>query len=439
MPLNGEIERVIDHRKNPKGPGEQFQVLWKGQNEADATWEAASRIRLQIPLLVQAFEVLQQQQRQEQTSQQRNDAMDTSDHRAEGARKADASAAGVAPDMARMRQQLDEQARLIQQMTAASSTSVGSRFAKAQPRAQELDEYHGAAGVKLDEWLEKLGRTCALYTLNDQETLQFACSRLTGAALQWWNVLPAGDRAAVKDRASLASALRGRFQPITTERVARDQLHSLRQTGDVNAYIAEHQRLSALIPKMDDATALHSFEHGLRGDIAEKLRVHGVSTLNEAITMAARIGGLISVAPTRTSGPSQQGLHPSRLHQMDAMEDTDESAQNQNAMDARLNRLEGLLLNAVSHHSFGSEGPQGGYQGLGAKSQTKRGYQQQSNGGGRSGPPRRGHPFQRRPPPTIPGVPNDIVQRRWDAHQCVRCGESGHQSIACPNPISSSN
>ena len=433
MPLNREAQRVVGLRKNPKGPGEQYEVLWVGQEEP--TWEAASRMRMQIPLLVRAFEQSQSQQHQ----QQHQDAMDTTDDRAASTSKPDTSAV-QASDVARLRQQLDDQARLIQQMTAASSTSTGSRFAKAQPRAQELDEYHGTAGVKLDEWLEKLGRACALYSLNDQESLQFACSRLTSAALQWWNVLPPGDRAAIKDRATLASAMRRRFQPITTERMARDQLHSLRQTGDVNVYIAEYQRLSTLIPKMDDATALHSFEHGLRADIAEKLRVHGVSTLHEAITMAARIGGLTTTASARGAGPTTHGYPSSRLHQMDAMEDVDAPAQQQTAMDARLNRLEGLLLNAMTH-SFGSEGPtQGGYQGLGARSQTKRGHQQ-SHGGGRSGaaPRQDRRPFQPRMAPVIPGVSEDVVRSRWDNRQCLRCGQGDHRSVACPNPISSSN
>lgn len=433
MPLNGEIARIIGHRKNPKGPGEQYEVLWVGQPESDSTWEAASRLRLQIPLLVRAFEE-QQQQRQRQPPQHQQDAMDTSDTGAEGARSTGAPPDG-GPDLASLRQQLADQARLIQQMTALAPSATASRFAKAQPRAQELDEYHGTVGAKLDEWLEKLGRICALYSLNDQETLQFACSRLTGAALQWWNVLPPGDRSGIVDRASFAAALRKRFQPITTERMARDQLHCLRQTGDVNAYIAEHQRLSALIPKMDDATALHSFEHGLRADIAEKLRIQGVSTLNEAITMAARIGGLTAATPARAAASMHYSQHPSRVHQM---EDIDAPAPS--ATDARLDRLEGMLLNAMAHHNFGSEGPQGGYQGLGAKSQTKRGYQQQpNNSGGSTGAPKRGRPFQPRPPPSIPGVPDDIVRRRWDNRQCVRCGEAGHPSIACPNPISSSN
>ena len=52
MPVNGQIDRVVGHRKNPKGPGEQYEVLWVGQNES--TWEAASRMRTQVPLLVRA-------------------------------------------------------------------------------------------------------------------------------------------------------------------------------------------------------------------------------------------------------------------------------------------------------------------------------------------------------------------------------------------------
>lgn len=59
MPTNNEAERVVGHRKNPKGPGEQYEVRWIGQ--AETTWEAASRIRAQYSDLVHAF---QQEQRE---------------------------------------------------------------------------------------------------------------------------------------------------------------------------------------------------------------------------------------------------------------------------------------------------------------------------------------------------------------------------------------
>ena len=440
LPLNGEAERVIGHRKNPKGPGEQFQVLWKGQTEADATWEAASRIRLQIPLLVRAFEEMQQQQRQQHTSQQHDDAMDASEHGVEGARKSDASS-GSASDMARMRQQLDEQARLIQQMTDGQQQRAPSHSPRStsqrEPRLGDLANYEGASGARLDDWLAELDQIAQYNGLDQQRTVAYGVVHLKGAARTWWSTLDALGRQAISSYVALAAALRARFQPVTSAATARAELCTLVQgSRGVDAFIADFQRLSAQLPSMAEDDRVYQFARGVRRDIGEKLRLDGVATLAQAITIAARIGNLTEV-PARAPA-SSYGQHPSRLHQMDAMDDVNTELP-QSATDARLNRIEGMLLNAMSHHSFGSEGPQGGYQGLGAKSQTKRGYQQQSSSGGRSGPPRRGQPFQRRPPPTIPGVPSDIVQRRWDAHQCVRCGESGHQSIACPNPISSSN
>ena len=45
-------ERILGVRK--LGGGQQLEVQWSGQQET--TWEAASRMRRQYPLLVQAFE-----------------------------------------------------------------------------------------------------------------------------------------------------------------------------------------------------------------------------------------------------------------------------------------------------------------------------------------------------------------------------------------------
>jgi len=49
-------ERVVAIRK--VGHGHQYEIKWHGV--AETTWEAASRVRKQIPLLVQAFEQEQQ-------------------------------------------------------------------------------------------------------------------------------------------------------------------------------------------------------------------------------------------------------------------------------------------------------------------------------------------------------------------------------------------
>jgi hypothetical protein len=95
---------------------------------------------------------------------------------------------------------------------AATTAAESSRFARKEPRAQDLREYDGAAGDKLDVWLDELGSAIELYELNGKETMRFAVSRLRLAASRWWKALGKAGQAAIHDEASLAAALRARFQ-----------------------------------------------------------------------------------------------------------------------------------------------------------------------------------------------------------------------------------
>ena len=83
-------------------------------------------------------------------------------------------------------------------------------------------------------------------------------------------------------------------------RLARQQLDKLQQGGrSINDYIADFQKLETQIgaESLGEANALHAFERGLRADIADKLRTHGVNNLEDAIAMAARVGGLTAATP----------------------------------------------------------------------------------------------------------------------------------------------
>jgi hypothetical protein len=301
---------------------------------------------------------------------------------------------------------------------SAAAAEPSSRFAKKEPRANDLREYDGAAGAKLDAWLDELGAAIDLFRLNGTEAVDFGASRLRGAARQWWNTLGAAGKAPLIDAAAMAAALRLRFQPITTERVAREQLRSLRQgSRSVNDYIADFQRLHALLPDMGSADALFAFESGLVANLAEKLRVHGTTTLQESIAMAARVGGLMAGSNTpagRTPNANQMEIDSG------------------DGSDSRLDRIE-AILNALTS-------AQGGASGMGAKTQTQREYQQQRNsrGGFRGG---RGGRFGGRGGSSsisIPGVPAEVVEQRRSAGQCFRCGSADHRSLQCPNAISAS-
>ena len=354
--------------------------------------------------------------------------------------------------MAALEQLVREQAQQLKQLRASSAHSPlssdqlsshsssssaseqqNSRFAKKEPRAQDLREYDGASGTKLDGWLKELARCVDLFELSPRETVKFGASRLQDAALDWWQTLATSDKMAIRSFDTLAAALRARFQPVTTARVAREQLARLQQGGrGVNEYIADFQRLATQVgwASLGEENALFSFEAGLRRDIALELRKQGVTTLKDAIALAARIGGLMQ----HNAPASAPHSRPAAANQMEA-DGVDGAA----SLDDRIAKA---VLNAM-------QAAQNGGAGLGAKTQTQRGYQQQDShraGGGRGGgrgatrsSGRGGGRGGARPPPIVPGVPAHLVQQRWDAHQCLRCGQEGHTSHACPNTISSAS
>jgi hypothetical protein len=305
-----------------------------------------------------------------------------------------------------------QHARAHATSAAAAAAAPTSRFAKKEPRAQDLREYDGAAGARLDSWLDELALASMLYELNAREAVLFAVSRLRGAALQWWLALGSASQAAVTDSAALAAALRARFQPVTAARTAREQLDKLAQgSRGVNEYIADFQRLHTQLPNMAAEDALYAFERGLRRELAVELRKQGVTSLQDAIALVARIGGLL-----QASAPQN------RVNQMD-IDDGDGSA-------SRLDRIE-AALNALTSGG-------GNNAGLGAKTQTQRGYQQERSAGGRGGGRGgRGGRFGGRGGAgasfTIPGVPAAVVEQRRAAGQCFRCGSADHRSMECPS------
>jgi hypothetical protein len=305
-------------------------------------------------------------------------------------------------------------AAAVQEQAAAASSQ--SRFARKEPRAQDLGEYNGASGAKLDDWLDELGAAVELYQLLQHEAVAFAASRLRDAARLWWNALGSEGKRAISSAEQLAAAMRARFQPITAAHTARVQLDKLQQgSRSINEYIADFQRLRTRLPSMAEDDALHAFKRGLRADISSELRKQRVTTLADAIDLAAHVGSEAAPQQNRQS-----------LHQMDV---DDGSA-------SRLDRIEAALNALSSAH---------GNAGMGAKTQTQRGYSQERErrGGGRGGRGGQsggggGRFGMRSGPPVVPGVPEQVVRDRYHAQQCMRCGQDGHRYHTCPNAISAS-
>jgi hypothetical protein len=454
-------EQVLSLRKTPGGPGQQYEIKWRGQ--AETTWEAASRVKRQIPALVRAFESQQQQQQQREGIM--NDADDAPMQPAAPGDDSEmrAQVAALMQIVQQQSQQMREQQQQLQQLrssplpspqlspqlapqpamqpqqaplpaaapnvaaSAAAAAAPQSRFARKEPRAQDLREYDGAPGAKLEEWLQELARAVRLFQLNDREAVDFGVSRLTGAALQWSLALNAAQQAALGDAAALSTALRARFQPVTAARAAREQLRSLRQgSRPVNDYIAEFQRLRAQLPSMGEEDALFAFETGLNREIALELRIQRVQTVADAVSLAAHVGGV--------GAAGQASVRAAAANQMDINDGDGPS------LDDRIQRA---VLNAMQ-----AQHGTGGGQGFGAKTQTQRGYaEERATGGrgGRQGGAGRGGRFGRssgrdEPPrvPKVPGVPASVVEQRRAAGLCYRCGASDHTRFECANASSAS-
>jgi hypothetical protein len=279
-----------------------------------------------------------------------------------------------------------------------------------EPRLTDLAEYNGASGAKLDEWLAELRRAARYYQLSGAEAVEFAAARLRDAADAWWAGLGDEEQAAINGVDALAAALRARFQPVTTARVAREKLHALQQGArHIDEYVAEFTRLHAQVKDMAEPDARAQFVRGLRRELALKLEdVEWESMpLAQLVAKAARIGGRAAAAAPASAPVGRQSANQMEMDEGEAQE-------------ARIARA---VLNALQA---------GGGSGLGARTQTQRGYQNEQRGQGHRRFSGRG-PRLPLPPPNIPGVPAEVVEQRRAAGQCFRCGDASHRSIECPN------
>ena len=414
-------ERIV--AKRAQGAGFQYQVKWSGSEVL--TWEAASRLKRGLPALVETYEQQPRAEQQHQRTQPENKVGAIHEGR-ETARSLGNE--GVAADGSSMRSQMEAmqtllraQAVQLQQLQATpehsprQSQNSSSRFARKEPRAQDLREYDGVAGTKLDEWLDELGAAVDLFHLNDREAVDFATSRLRGAARQWWNGL-ASEKTSIDGAGALSRALRARFQPVTTERVAREQLRVLHQgSRSINEYIAEFQRLRTLLPDMSEADALFAFESGASPAISLELRKQGSTRLMDAVALAARIGGVTAAA----AASSMQG-RSTTANQMEI--DCSDSAMEERISRAVLNMMQ-------SRQTQSTAGP---------KAQPQRGQNSmRGRAGGLRGPSARGGDAARIP--KVPGVPAEVVEQRRAAGQCYRCGSKDHTRFDCVHASSSSN
>lgn len=299
-------------------------------------------------------------------------------------------------------QQVQQLAQTVAQLKAQQQPAPRSA---ALPKLAPPASYSGRGTPTLEAFKREVTAHCEWYGLEtDALKVRYASMFLKDAAADWWSSV---DQATSVAWADFFARLEARFVPITSAETARTKLDALAQgpKQSVHDYIMAFRALLVHLPNMDEGDRLHRFLRGLRASTAAQLRIQGVTTLDKAIDMAARVGQLGEAAAAavaaRTGGSSSAAGGGPAPMEIDALFAIDESADPDEEVHLTRKELNELLAAIRVHRGDASK------------------YQ------------REGGATAQRPLPKIPHLTEAQVKQRMRNKQCFGCGDSSHMSRHC--------
>lgn len=317
--------------------------------------------------------------------------------------------------------------QLNQQMQAIVAAQAAAAVVPPRPfvpvvKIAHPPTYDGAPAL-FDDWISSLDQHISYYQLGTEaEHIALAAAHLKGPARDWFAHLGG---AAPTTWVQFVAALRARFQPVTTEEIARAQLHELVQgRSSINDYVASFRRLIIAIPSMDAATQMFQFLHGLKPSLQTIHRQVQPASLDAAIALAVRMGytgsswSSASSSSSSSSGTSAmdlsaiervQALQAKLAEAVREVESTSASSSSAAGSVSRAEIVE-IVLAAMDQHGRNNGS---GSSGRGA----------QGAGGGYHGA---------RGLPRIKGFSEERVKAYMAADKCFGCDAIGHGSRTCP-------
>ena len=192
-------------------------------------------------------------------------------------------------DLQNVKMQLAQQ----QQASAAAAAAAAPRAPTLKPAKPETFDA-SKAGNRADNWLFQLNEyfnACNVH--NDLERVAYAGAMLRGAAATWWRqrrtYAASGAMADITIWSQFCNELRTQFTVINAEKIARDQLAALKQTGAVQSYAIKFRDITIQIPDITDKEKMDRFVRGLKPRLQHELAIHEPPTLDDAIRLAERI------------------------------------------------------------------------------------------------------------------------------------------------------
>ena len=165
--------------------------------------------------------------------------------------------------------------------------------------------------TNVDSWLFEMEQYLDTTGVPDHLRINVVRNYLKQGALQWWfsqSKLPT----CPTTWEQFTIALKLRFQPIESARVARSQLRVITQAkSSVTEYASKFQSLLNRIPDMAEADQIEYFINGLRSQIQRDVVIQDPKTLQDAMIKAQKLDVLLQ--PSRFSHvdgfPSSSSSH----------------------------------------------------------------------------------------------------------------------------------
>ena len=161
-------------------------------------------------------------------------------------------------------------------------------------------EYSHRNNIGPSKWLFQMEMYFEYASIPEGEKVRHAMIQLKDAAEAWWRShiqetsdsqgLPTADR--MTAWADFSTRLKVAFTPVPEEKLARNRLYSLRQTGSVQMYTQSFRELTFILPDLSRKESMQLYERGLQSRILNEIYLKEPVNVDEMIQLAERVDAL---------------------------------------------------------------------------------------------------------------------------------------------------
>jgi hypothetical protein len=149
-----------------------------------------------------------------------------------------------------------------------------------------LPYFDGTSKCTARAWVQKLDTYFQLNPMVETDAIKLATLHLEGEAQDWWyHGMTTLGHAHIVTYAEFTGRLVHRFDRRDLEMSFRD-LAQLRQTGSVDAYILDFQRISVMVTDISEARLVMLFIEGLTEPLRGWVKAYKPTSLQDAVSSA---------------------------------------------------------------------------------------------------------------------------------------------------------